>query len=153
MPGKKHLIEYVPERPGVEMTFVGWSALGALLLLAVSIGGLFGIYRAAVPPIPAPSAQKFPQPQVDTREREEMHRLRDAQNRKLETWRWSDDEHSLVQIPIDRAMQLLAKKGAHAYDPLVSGQTALSPPTAAAERTTIQGTPSGTNNPQPETGK
>lgn len=153
MPDKKHLIEYVPEPPSVGMTFVGWSAIGALLLLAVSIGGLLGIYHAIVPPIPAPSAQTFPQPQVDTGEREEMHRLRDAQNKELETWRWSDNAHSLVQIPIGRAMQLLAKKGAHAYDPLVAEPSALSPPTAAAERATIQRAPDGANIPQPEPNK
>jgi len=152
MPGKKHLIEYVPEPPGVELTFVGWSAIAALLLLAISIGGLLGIYRAAVPSVPSPSAKSFPQPQVDTRDREEMHRLRDAQNKELETWKWSDSQHSLAQVPIERAMQLLAGKGAHAYDPLVP-QSALAPPTAAAERTTIQDAPAGPASPQPESDK
>lgn len=153
MPGKKHLIEYVPERPDVGLAFVGWSAFGALLLLAISIAVLFGIYRAAVPPTPALSEQKFPAPQVDTQERQEMHRLRDDQSRALETWRWSDRQHSLVQIPIERAMRLLAGKGAHAYDPLVTEQSALTRPTAAAERTTIQSAPSVANGSRPEPNK
>jgi hypothetical protein len=151
MPGEKHLIQYVPEPAGIRTAVVGWSAVGTLILLAISIGGLFGIYRMAVPRTPAPSEQTFPKPQVDTSEREEMHRLRDAQNKVLETWRWSDEQHSTVQIPIGRAMQLLAGKGDHAYDPLLPEQSAMAPPTAAAERTTIENRPAQTpNQQQPE---
>jgi hypothetical protein len=153
MSHKKHLIEYVPEPPDVAMTFVGWSAVGTLLLLAISIAGLFGIYRAAVPKVPAPSVQKFPGPQVDTRERAELRRLREVQNRELESWRWSDNQHSQVQIPIERAMQLLVSKGVHAYDPLLSAPSALTSPTAAAERSTIHGGSGDATSSQPGSNK
>jgi len=139
MSGEHHHIRYTPEPPGVRVAFVGWSALGALLLLVVAIGGLFGIYQAVVPSRTPPAPQAFPLPRVDTTESDQLRRLTDAQNKKLETWQWTDDQHSTVQVPIERAMQLLAKKGARAYEPLLSSpQAALSPPTAAAERTTIE---------------
>ncbi|KWV57064.1 hypothetical protein AS156_03635 [Bradyrhizobium macuxiense] len=127
------------------MGFVGWTALGALLLLVVSIGGLYGVYHAVAPPRALPQPQEFPQPRIDTTESKEFQRIAAAQRKKLESWQWADQKHSLVQVPIERAMQLLAKKGGNAYQPLLpSPQTALSAPTAAAERSTIQqrrGTP------------
>jgi hypothetical protein len=139
MSGEHHHIRYTPEPPNVEMTFVGWSALGSLLLLVLAIGGLFGIYQAVVPSGKPAAPQAFPQPRVDTTESDELRRITDAQHKKLETWQWADSQHSIVQVPIERAMQLLAKKGTEAYEPLLSSpQAALSPPTAAAERTTIQ---------------
>jgi len=139
MSGEHHHIRYTPEPPSVGMAFVGWSALGSLLLLVLAIGGFFGIYRAVVPARSPPAPQAFPQPRVDATESDELRRIIDAQNRKLETWQWADPQHSTVQVPIERAMQLLAKKGAEAYGPLLSSpQAALSPPTAAAERTTIE---------------
>lgn len=138
MAGEKHHIQYVPEPPSVSMTFVGWSALAGLLLVAVAIGVFYGVYRAAVPTTNYPGAATFPQPRVDTQEREELHRIRAAQQQKLETWGWADPGHTLVKVPIERAMQLLATKGKDAYAPLLQSQQALSPPTAAAERTAIQ---------------
>jgi hypothetical protein len=137
MSGEEHHLRYVPEPPGVSMTFVGWSAFGALVLLAVAIGGLYGIYHAVVPSSAPSAPQAFPPPQVNTEESKLLQRLRDEQSRRLEAWGWSDSQHSLIQIPIERAMQLLAKKGDRAYAPLIPGQAALSAPTAAAERATI----------------
>ena len=138
MSGEEHHIQYVPEPPKVKLTFVGWTAFGMLLLLIAAIGGFYGIYHAAGPTRVLPAPQEFPQPRVDTRESEELRRIRETQSAKLRTWRWSDDQHSSVQIPIERAMELLAAKGAQAYEPLLPQQSALSPPSAAAERETIQ---------------
>jgi len=149
MSGEEHHIEYVPESPDVGMAFVGWSALGSLLLLVAAIAGLFGIFHASVPGRAPPAPQAFPQPRVDTTESNELRRITEAQKKKLESWQWADNQHATVQVPIERAMQLLAKQGANAYQPLLaSPQVALSPPTAAAERTTIQhgGTPSAAPN-------
>lgn len=160
MSGEEHHIQYVPEPPSVGMAFVGWSALGSLLLLVVAIGALFGIFHTAVPSRAPTAPQAFPQPRVDTSESQELRRITDAQKKKLETWQWADGEHSTVQVPIERAMQLLAKRGAEAYQPLLtSPQAALSPPTAAAERTAIQQrqapsvAPDRANSPTPELNK
>jgi hypothetical protein len=158
MSRERHHIQYIPESPNVRMTFVGWSAFGTLLLLVVSIGGLFGIYHGVVPSRTLPAPQRFPSPRVDTRESEELRGINAAQKQKLETWKWSDNQRSLIQIPIERAMQLLAKKGAEAYEPLLPAQTALTPPTAAAEQAIIQqgktaGAPTSTSPSVPETQK
>jgi hypothetical protein len=116
------------------MTFVGWSAVGALVLLAVAIGGLYAVYDAVVRVKTQPTPAEFPQPRVDTHQTEELHRILDAQRQKLQAWGWANDQHTLVQVPIERAMQLLATKAGTAYDPLLPAQPALSSPTSAAER-------------------
>ena len=160
MPDEGHHIQYVPEPPSVGMAFVRWSALASLLLLVGAIGLLYAIYQGVVPGTTPRAPQAFPQPRVDTTESAELHSITAAQNKKLETWQWADSQHATVQVPIERAMELLAKKGADAYQPLLSSpQAALSPPTAAAERTMIeQGTktpapPDGANPPTPEPNK
>jgi hypothetical protein len=129
---REHHIEYVPETPAVRTSVVGWSAFGTLLLLAVAIGGLYGAYRLSVPPGSPPKPEVFPQPRVDTTESQELRRILEQQNRRLETWRWADGQHSLVQVPIERAMQLLAKQGASAYEPLSQPQAKSSQPAAAS---------------------
>lgn len=158
MPGEEHHLQYVPETSSVSMAFIGWSALSALLLLGISIGGLYFIYRSTVPSTPLLSPQTFPQPRVDARENEQLHRIIDAQNERLKTWGWADAQHTLAQIPIERAMQLLATKGNDAYTPLLPAQAALSSPTSAAERATMgsqqtQGAARATKNSFPETPK
>lgn len=137
MPGDEHHLQYTPEPPSVSKAFVLWSAFSALVLLAVAIGGLYGIYRSVVPNRILPAPQGFPQPRVDTHESDELHRIVEAQSKRLETWGWADDQHTLLQIPIERAMQLLAKKGKDGYEPLLAPEAALSAPTAAAEQATI----------------
>jgi hypothetical protein len=110
-------VHYVPEPAGVETRAVVWSAAAALLLLGGAIAGFYAIYQHAVPIKTLPPPQAFPQPRVDTDDAERLRRLRAAQNKELETWRWADEQHTLVQVPIERAMQLLIQKGAAAYDP------------------------------------
>jgi hypothetical protein len=160
MPDEGHHIQYVPEPPSVGMAFVRWAALSSLLLLVVSIGVLYAIYHGIAPGTTSRAVQTFPQPRVDTTESDELHRITAAQNKALETWQWADSQHTTVQVPIERAMELLLKKGADAYQPLsASPQAALSPPTAAAERTMIEqgaklpATPGGANQPTPEPNK
>ncbi|MGA7804052.1 hypothetical protein [Bradyrhizobium sp.] len=133
MPDEGHL-QYVPEPPAVSMTFIGWTAFSALLLLGIAIGGFHAIYQISVPTKTVPAPATFPQPRVDTGQIAELHRIESAQRSKLESWGWTNDQHTLATIPIERAMQLLAGKGSDAYAPLLAPQPALSAPTAAAER-------------------
>jgi hypothetical protein len=148
MPADEH-IQYVPESPGVDTAIVLWCGLAVLLLLAGAIGGLRAIYDYNVPIKGVPAPAQFPQPRVVTSEADqvELHRLRDEQNERLQTWRWADDRHTLVQIPIDRAMKLLVQKGKDAYAPLVPPQPALSSPTAAAQNAVTAPPPSPSNGP------
>ncbi len=118
MPHDGHL-RYTPEPASVATRGVAWSAGGALLLLGGAIAVFSAIYQHAVPVKTMPAPQAFPQPRVDTHDVEKLRQVRAAQTRQLETWRWANDQHTLLQIPIERAMQLLAQQGAAAYDPLL----------------------------------
>ncbi|MCA6124423.1 hypothetical protein J6500_21380 [Bradyrhizobium sp. WSM 1704] len=138
MPGEEHHLRYIPEPPSVSKALIGWSALTALLLLGISIGGLYGIYRSSVPTAHLPAPQEFPQPRVGARENQQLRRILDAQNKRLEAWGWFDAQHTMMQIPIERAMQSLVQKGNAAYAPLLPPEPALSSPTAAADRATMQ---------------
>jgi hypothetical protein len=114
-------VRYVPESPAIDSKAVLLCALGGLILLAGTIAGFHEVYRRGVPVKDVPAPQAFPQPRVVTSqvEVEERRRLVAAQQERLESWRWANDQHTLVQIPIERAVQLLVQKGAAAYDPLL----------------------------------
>jgi hypothetical protein len=147
MPTEEH-IRYVPEPPGVATGFVLWCAIGALVLLVAAIGGFAAIYDYAVPIKTVPPPEKFPRPRVVTSEADaaQLHRLRAEQNERLQTWGWANDQHSLVQIPIGRAMKLLIGKGGNAYAPLLPPQPALNSPTAAAQNAITPLAPPNSNN-------
>jgi hypothetical protein len=147
MPAEEH-IQYVPESPGVDTRIVLWCGVAVLMLLGGAIGGLYAVYDYNVPIKTVPPLQSFPQPQVVTSEADqaELHRLREAQTKRLETWGWADAQHSLIQIPIERAMTLLVQKGKDAYAPLIPAQPALSSPTAGAQNAI---TPTPPNPPAP----
>jgi hypothetical protein len=91
---------------------------------------------------------------VQTGQVEQLHLVEDAQRRRLTEYGWVDRNQGLLQIPIDRAMQLLAGEGARAYDPLLPPQ-ALASPEAGAERLTTpqpSAAPAPTSPPQPPNG-
>ena len=66
-----------------------------------------------------------------------VHKLRrvlSEQRARLSGYAWADRDKTLVRIPIERAMQLIVRKGAQAYDPLAPAAPALSgqaPPTTS----------------------
>jgi hypothetical protein len=128
-------IRYVPESAAINNRLVLAAGAAALLLVAGTIAGFYLIYNAAVPEKSVPAPQQFSAPRVVTHDQDvaQLRRLRDEQSERLQTWRWANDQHSLVQIPIDRAMELLVQKGADAYAPLASS-SALSAPRAAAQQ-------------------
>jgi hypothetical protein len=137
VPAEEHR-RYVPESSAVDLRGVIWPALAVLILLAVAIGGLHAVYKFDVPVKIVPPPQIFPTPRVSTRESEraESRQLTAEQNQRLNTWRWADDQHTFVQVPIDRAMKLLVEKGGDAWSPLLPPQPALSAPAAGAQRAT-----------------
>lgn len=128
-------IEYRPESAAVEVRYVVGGAVGALVLLFGAIAILHAVYQREVLIKTVPQPEAFPQPQVVTSAADikERRKLTTEQNRRLQTWRWANDRHTLVQIPIDRAVRLLVQKGAAAYAPLLPPQPALSSPNAAAQ--------------------
>ena len=91
----------------------------------------FGIYHAlntvdeanktTMSPMVAPKAdpravtpadtQAFPEPRLEESERTQLRTFIEDQDRKLATYNWVDKDKGVVQIPIDRAMDLIVQRG------------------------------------------
>lgn len=53
----------------------------------------------------------FPQPRLEENERTQLRQFIEDQDRKLATYNWVDKGKGVVQIPIDRAMELIVERG------------------------------------------
>jgi hypothetical protein len=53
----------------------------------------------------------FPQPRLETDERNEIYSFRLQEEQKLHSYGWVDQNAGVVRIPIDRAMELIAQRG------------------------------------------
>lgn len=124
----------LPEASRVDARSLGWIAAVVLLFLCLSVAALHVIYSYEVPVKTVPSPQAFPQPRVQTDEHAELERLLARQRQELSGYHWANADHTLVQIPIERAMQIIAQKGTQAYDPVASIPGALASPGAGPER-------------------
>ncbi len=118
------------ENPEVRTRMVLLLVFGFLAFAAVLTGllGLFyrsqvrsGSLEAALRPFPAPQLQ--PNPQKDYED------FLQAQRAQLAGTRWVDAGKGLIHVPIERAMAVIAAKGAAAYDPMATTTDAKPPPT------------------------
>jgi hypothetical protein len=93
---------------------------GVLALVIVAVLALYGFYRLRAPNASFVPPKTFPAPNLQT----QNDGLRDpgiAQQRaKLKAYAWIDRSRGVVQIPIDRAMALIAARGDKAYDPIAT---------------------------------
>ncbi len=139
------------ETPQVDVRAVLLTACASVVLVVGAVAGLHAVYRAYVPNPAPPPPREFPEPQVRPDEAQQLRRLLSEQRARLAGYAWADRQKSLVRIPIDRAMQLIVQKGAHAWDPLLPAAPALTGPAAGAQRavTSGQGAPSGAASPPP----
>ncbi len=133
------------EPPDIDSRSALIAAAAAIVLIIGAVAGLDALYRAYVPRPAPPPPRSFPQPRVQPDESAELRRLMSEQRARLARYAWVDRGKGIVEVPIERAMRLIAQKGAHAYDPLVPAGPALAGPTAGAQRATTagQGSPAG----------
>jgi hypothetical protein len=97
-------------RPPIFVTVIG--AIIGLLTMFVIIAVMVWVGRPAPPP-PPPDAQP---PRT-------IEEVRAAEQEALNTYGWIDREQGVVQIPVERAMELLIGE-ARRQDPAVSGDAA-----------------------------
>jgi hypothetical protein len=91
---------------------------GCLVFLALTFIGLGLIYFSVVPQQRMPPPRTFPAPRLQPHAEGELHQLQKEQRAALDTYRWANPEHTLVAIPIERAMKLIAERGPQAYAPV-----------------------------------
>ena len=137
------------EPAGVALWPVLLGALASVVLMVAAIWGLSAVYDWQVPNRPLPAAEQFPSPRVQTHQAEQLKDLLAAQRQQLTGYEWADQNKTLIRIPIERAMEIIAQRGAEAYAPILPPGPATADPTAGAQRaTTGQAPPAGT--PRPE---
>jgi hypothetical protein len=130
------------EPPGVSLLPVLLAAIAALTLVLGAIWGLSAVYDWRVPNRTLPAPEQFPSPRVQTHQTEQQQELLAAQRRQLAGYAWADESRTLVRIPIERAMDIIAQRGAAAYAPLLSpGAAPAAPPGGAEPATTGEAKP------------
>jgi hypothetical protein len=125
----------LPEPSGVDARHLVWIACGTIVFLGVTVAALAAIFNHEIPVKTVPAPQTFPQPRVQVGETAELRQLLQKQRENLAGYHWANADHTLVQIPIERAMALIAGRGAQGYAPIAPIPGALSSPDAGAERT------------------
>lgn len=94
-----------------------------LVLVVIGMWALFGSLaareaRQSTPanPLAAQSARELPpHPRLQAAPIDDLRRLREAEEKLLTTYAWTDAEKGLVRMPIERAMDLLAARGIHPH--------------------------------------
>jgi len=92
--------------------------------LIMSIGGGIAVFVALVPlsiPVFFPQARQLVEakppaisdaaPRLAVHPRDDLARFRGAEEDVLHGYAWIDRDHGVVRIPIERAMEILAKQG------------------------------------------
>lgn len=115
--------------PGSVATWkvVAFSA-GFWALMGLSAGGLYAVFAALAPANRTPELQQFPQPRLEAHPAQDLNALLDQQRKALSGYRWADSGRTMITIPIERAMEIIAGRGEQAYAPLDTA-----PPPAAPE--------------------
>lgn len=106
------------ERPDVREGVIAAIMAGFLAFVLIVATGLFFFYQSLAHDATFVKPNVFPSPRLQTR----SDGLRDPeiarQQADLDRFRWIDRAHGLFQIPIERAMKLVAARGPKAYDPV-----------------------------------
>lgn len=92
--------------------------VGTALFLGVSMGGLYAYYTLSGGQDFGPSASHFPFPELQSNPPGDLRAFQAEQQAELKSYGWVDREHGVIRIPIERAMQIIAGRGADAYSPL-----------------------------------
>jgi hypothetical protein len=103
-------------RPGYIALF--GIALTAVIVAAAVIASLLIHFKAAEhsrqeTPVPrlAQEREATPGPRLQVDAHSELHQMRAAEDAALNNYGWVDKNAGIVRIPVDQAMEVLAKKG------------------------------------------
>jgi hypothetical protein len=132
MSTETHATQDLPQ-PGVGNRVVVAIAAGLIVMMLAAVAVMGMIYVGELPKRALPSPQLLPAPQVRVDERLLRKRLEAEQLSHLSGYRWENAQKTLVGIPIERAMQILAARGPKAYDAIIqSAEATLAPGPATA---------------------
>lgn len=107
----------MPQPPGVANGIVISAVAGLLGFVALSMIGLFFYLRSAAPDaFKAAVENQFPEPALQKHPQDDLKNFERQQRAALSGYGWVDQPKGLARIPIEQAMQIVAARGAHAYD-------------------------------------
>jgi hypothetical protein len=105
------------QSPDVDTRSIVGLASGFLVFVAVSVVLLGVYYIHANVGAGSASPRQFPEPRLEMRSGQDLDALVKAQEDQFQSYAWVDRGRGLVRIPVSRALELLAARGAKAYDP------------------------------------
>ena len=112
--------EEAREPPAVQAGVIAVIMASFFVFVVCVAAGLFFFYQSLAGGATFVRPNVFPAPRLQTR----SDGLRDPeiarQQADLDRFRWIDRAHGLFQMPIERAMKLVASRGAKAYEPVPS---------------------------------
>jgi hypothetical protein len=109
------------ERQSLETGRIVAIAIGTAAALAICMEGLWLFYAAQGKPEQKTAETVFPGPALQSHPVGDLRAMKAAQAKQLNSYAWVDRQHGIVQVPIERAMQLVVARGAKAYDPPIGG--------------------------------
>ena len=116
-------------------------AIWIIVVLLHFVFAFFANYRAQASPRPSPLAatQNLQPlaPLLQVSPRMDLKDLRAYEDWKLDHYSWADRQNGIVEIPIDRAMEIIAARGIPPQK--TPADLKLSPPTAGTRRTGFEG--------------
>lgn len=107
-----------PEEPDVAVRPVLAYLFGFLACVIIGMAGLYAYYLFTVTGPLVATPPVFPEPRLQTDPHGDLDRSQAEQRKALSTYTWIDPGRGIVQIPIERAMQLIVARGERALDPL-----------------------------------
>lgn len=125
MAENEHDLEQPPighETTDVDTWAIGKFAIALVLISIAAMAMLMGLFHyfitreGAMPPKAYSSLDKAevrqpPEPQLETSPVQQLAEERAAEDKILDSYGWVDKQHGVVRLPIDQAIDLLAKKG------------------------------------------
>ncbi|HEY2841297.1 MAG TPA: hypothetical protein VGJ26_19225 [Pirellulales bacterium] len=102
----------------IATTTVVSTVAGALLLVGMALALVYGVIAVLVAETPEPMASSevqlpaalFSGPQLISDQRLQLEQLRAREDRVLQAYKWVDRDRGVAQIPIRRAMAILAER-------------------------------------------
>jgi hypothetical protein len=90
---------------------IGLVLLGTLIFLVITPFVLMGAFPRAVSDVSRALSVEPPQPRLQTDPSEDLAKFLVGEDKRLNTYYWIDRKNGVVHIPIEQAMQELAKEG------------------------------------------
>ena len=110
--------EHEPQPPDVATHKVLLVALALVGFVGCSIGGarIYYLWEIREPVNAAP--KEFAAPRLQINDVADRARVEQKARAQLDGYAWVDRKQSIIRIPIDRAMALIASKGTEGYGPI-----------------------------------